>query len=122
VSPREAHYYYNHLWLEAVRSGPWKLAVRPQGDIFGKKEGGVKTPGLRLYNLSTDIGERTNVAAQFPDVVAKLKALAAHEAATLCDGSKDGPGVRPPGRVAKPSPLYPMVSGKKGKSNDDEAH
>ena len=115
---RDSYYYWRYN-LDAVRSGPWKLALRPQGDRVG---GGVKLPGMRLYNLSTDIGERTNVAAQFPEVVAKLKKLADHEAATLCDGSKDGPGVRPPGRVAKPSPLYPMGAGKKGKSHDDEAN
>ena len=26
-SPREAHYYFSGTRLEAVRSGPWKLAV-----------------------------------------------------------------------------------------------
>jgi arylsulfatase A len=29
-SPREAHYYFNGDRLEAVRSGPWKLDIRPQ--------------------------------------------------------------------------------------------
>ena len=119
VSPREAHYYYWRYGLEAVRSGPWKLALRPQGDGMG---GGVKLPGMRLYNLSTDIGERTNVAAQHPEIVKKLKALADHEAATLCDGSASGPGVRPPGRVDNPKPLYPMspTNEKNRKHRDEE--
>ncbi len=115
ASPREAHYYYWKYELQAVRSGPWKLALRPQDYSLGMKTGGVKTPGLRLYNLDTDIGERTNVTAQHPDVVARLKALADKEAATLCDDSSQGPGVRPPGRVAAPKPLYPMTN-KKGKN------
>jgi hypothetical protein len=55
------------------------------------------------------------VAAQHPDVVARLKALAGQEAARLCGDSSKAPGVRPPGRVTKPAPLYPMAS-KKGKT------
>jgi len=111
VSAREAHYFYLGYKLEAVRSGPWKLALGPQIYSMGMKTGGVKAPGLRLYNLETDIGETTDVAAQHPDVVKRLKALADHEAATLCDGSAKGPGVRPPGRVTDPKPLYPMLWG-----------
>ena len=120
VSPREAHYYYWRYQLQAVRSGPWKLALRPQDYSLGMKTGGVKTPGLRLYNLDTDIGERTDVAAQHPDVVARLKALADKEAATLCGDSNKGPGVRPPGRVEKHAPLYPMGNKKNGKTENSQ--
>lgn len=112
---RAAHFYYQGYRLQAVRSGPWKLALEPQGFSMGFKEDaehhGEHQPGLRLYNLVTDLGETTNVAAQHPEVVAKLKALAEHEAATLCDGSPKGPGVRPPGRVANPQFLYPVKPG-----------
>jgi uncharacterized sulfatase len=48
---------------QAVRVGDWK-AVRPQG-------GGP----LELYDLSRDIGESKNVAAEHPDVVAKIEAI-----------------------------------------------
>jgi arylsulfatase A len=105
VSPREAQYYYLGYKLQAVRSGPWKLALGPQDYSMGIKTGGVKEPGLRLYNLDTDIGERTNVAAQHPEVVQRLKRLADHEAATLCDGP-NGPGIRPPGYVENPHFLF----------------
>ena len=47
---------------------------------------GVHEPGLRLYNLQRDLGEQTNVAAEYPEVVQKLKRLADKQAATLCDG------------------------------------
>ena len=111
ISPREAHYYYNLYNLEAVRSGKWKLALKPQQFSMGFRENsgqfGVHEPGLRLYNLNTDIGETTDVAAQFPDIVAKLKALADKQAASLCDGSANGPGVRPPGKVSNPKFLNP---------------
>jgi arylsulfatase A len=114
-SPREAHYYFHGYNLDAVRVGPWKLALRPQGFSMGFKETttqhGESKPGLRLYNLATDVGETTEVAAQYPAVVARLKSLAAKEAATLCDGSPRGAGVRAPGRVAHPSFLYPVNAG-----------
>ncbi len=112
VSAREAHYFYLGYKLQAVRSGPWKLALGPQGYSAGFKEDtthqGEHKSGLRLYNLVADIGETTDVAAQQPEVFQKLKALADHEAASLCDGSPKGSGVRPPGRVDNPQFIYPV--------------
>ncbi len=105
-------YYYLGYQLQAVRSGPWKLALKPQDYSANYKENaehhGEHQPGLRLYNLVTDIGEQTNVVAQFPEVVQKLKALADHEEATLCGGPRR-PGVRPPGYVATHQFLYPVT-------------
>jgi len=106
-SPREAHYYFNGNRLEAVRSGPWKLAIAPQKEQTGKKPdpADAKEPFTpRLYNLDTDIGERTDVAAQNPDVVKRLEGFVATMDADL--GVKGlGPGVRPPGKVQNPKPL-----------------
>jgi arylsulfatase A len=54
-SPHESFFYtYGGM---AVRSGKWKL---------------VKGRQSALYDLSKDIGERKNVAAQFPEVVQEL--------------------------------------------------
>jgi arylsulfatase A-like enzyme len=105
-SPREAHYYFSGNRLEAVRSGPWKLAIAPQSEGMGKKAGGdPKQPfAPRLYNLDSDVGELTDVAAQHPDVVKRLEDLAAQMDADL-GIAKQGPGVRPPGKVAAPKPL-----------------
>ena len=119
LSSREAHYYYRGYKLEAVRSGQWKLALEPQTYSMGFKENaeqhGEKEPGLRLYNLVVDIGETTNVAERYPEVVKRLKALADKESAILCNGSEKGPGVRESGRVANPQLLYPAnVLPKKG--------
>jgi arylsulfatase A len=107
-SPREAHFYYRGYKLEAVRSGPWKLALGPQGEAMGQAKGGsdAAAAGMRLYNLDAEIGERTNVAAEHPEVVKRLKALADAMAAELGDG-KPGPGVRPPGQVENPAVLIP---------------
>lgn len=108
---REAQYYYLGWQLQAVRVGPWKLALCPQKLSMGIKTGGVSTPGLRLYNLDTDIGEQTNVAAEHPHVVKRLKAFAEHQKETFCDDSSTGPGVRPPGWVAHPKYLVHVRPG-----------
>ena len=97
-SPREAHYYFAGYNLQAVRQGPWKLALAAQP---GTADG---TPP-RLYNLNTDIGEKTDVAAQHPDVVGKLKALAAKMDAEI--GGKAPSARRPAGTVTNPRTLYP---------------
>jgi hypothetical protein len=64
----------------------------------------------RLYNLDKEIGERTNVAAQNPEIVAKLTALAEKMKADI--GKAGGPASRPAGKVQNPQPLYPS-EGKK---------
>lgn len=110
-SPREAQYYFNGTSLEAVRSGPWKLAIKKQNDPASHPATATTEgpSGPRLYNLDTDIGETSNVAAENPDVVKKLKELIARMDADLGAG-RTGPGVRPPGRVADPKPLLKRVA------------
>lgn len=64
-------FHYPHKWkaydledidfLSAVRMGDWKLVYR------------IKTGALELYNLSTDIEEAHDVAAQYPGITAKLR-------------------------------------------------
>jgi arylsulfatase A-like enzyme len=53
--------FHERGFQQAVRMGNWK-ALRPQ-------------PGrpLELYNLKTDLGEKHNVAAQNPEVLAKIE-------------------------------------------------
>ena len=53
--------FHERGFQQAVRMGDWK-AVRPAAGA-----------ALELYHLSTDIGEQHNVAAQHPEVVAKLE-------------------------------------------------
>jgi arylsulfatase A-like enzyme len=104
-SPREAHYYFNGNRLEAVRSGRWKLAVAPQREDISQPQPPDKGPFRpRLYDLDADIGETTDVAAGHPEVVKRLQGLVARMDADLGAAGR-GPGVRPPGRVARPRPL-----------------
>ncbi len=106
-SPRGVQYYFDGNELEAVRQGPWKLAIAPQREENrpkGQPQPYSQSPFPKLYNLDTDIGETTDVAPQNPDVVKNLQALIPAMAADL--GVKGtGPGVRPPGTVADPKPL-----------------
>jgi len=104
-SPREAHYYFDGWNLEAVRQGPWKLAIAPQAETMGKGTSDDAKITPRLYNLDADIGERTNLADKHPEIVAKLQALAAKMDAEI--GGKSPAARRPPGVVEKPVTLYP---------------
>ena len=105
-SAREAHYYFAGYNLQAVRQGRWKLAMSPQPEGMGKQE--AKTPtGMRLYDLDAEISEQTDVAAQHPEVVAKLKALADKISAEI--GGKEPTARRPAGEVKGAKTLYPTI-------------
>jgi arylsulfatase A-like enzyme len=106
---REAHYYFRGTDLEAVRDGRWKLAVTPQAEGVGKPPAMVPASmdAPRLYDLDADVGERIDVAAAHPEVVERLRGLAARMRAELC-GPKS-PGRRPAGEVAAPAFLYPVA-------------
>ena len=106
-SPREAHYYFRGYNLEAVRQGPWKLAVAPQPETMGKgtlPDASGSAP--RLCNLDAEIGERTNLAEQHPDIVQRLQALADRMSREI--GGTHPIARRPPGLVANPKTLYPV--------------
>lgn len=57
---------------QSVRVGDWKL-VRQNLNTRGKQ---AKSPTTELYNLAKDPFETTDVAAQHPDILAKLSAIA----------------------------------------------
>ncbi len=98
-SPREAHFYFAGTSLQAVRAGPWKLAIARQNEGMGLRSKPAPDPFAPvLYNLDEDIGERTDVAAKHPGVVKRLQDLAARMDADL-GITGTGPGVREPGRV-----------------------
>ncbi|MBM3359628.1 MAG: arylsulfatase [Betaproteobacteria bacterium] len=110
-SPREAHYYFSGYNLQAVRQGAWKLALAAQAESMGKAvshDATNQTP--RLYNLDQEIGERTNLAGQHPEIVARLKALAAKMDAEI--GGKNPSARRPAGETANPQVLYPTEADK----------
>jgi arylsulfatase A len=113
-APRPAHYYFAGYNIQAVRQGPWKLALMTQGSA--RNRGSVDDDAKvnpRLYNLDTEIDERTNLADQHPDIVAKLTALA--HAMTIEIGGNEPKARRPAGEVANPQTLYPSDPEGRGK-------
>lgn len=119
-SQREAHYYYAGYNLQAVRQGPWKLALAPQPETMGKgtaTDASGKAP--RLYNLDMEIGEQTNLAAKHPEVVAKLQALADKKSAEI--GGNAPTARRPAGTVEHPQVLYPSEGNQRGAKQPKQA-
>ena len=89
-TPHEAFFYYMRDELRAVRSGKWKLVVKPLED--GKPA---------LYDLESDISESNNLASENPDVVMRLQVLLDKCREDIGDSLTDctGKNRREPGRV-----------------------
>jgi arylsulfatase A-like enzyme len=109
-SPHEAlYFYYGRNDLEALRAGKWKLVFPHEYASLTGEPGRDGRPsgysrlkcGLELYDLENDIGERNDVAANNPDVVERLEALAERARDDLGDSltDREGKNRRPPGRV-----------------------
>ena len=115
-SPRETHYYFRGYELEAVRQGPWKLAITPQAQSMGlpiAPDALSKQP--RLYHLDNDIAETTDLAAQNPETVERLLVVAREMQAEI--GGANPKARRPAGVVEQPTTLDPAESAlRKGKS------
>lgn len=105
-SPREAHFYFHGYNLQAVRQGPWKLALVPQPESMGIATPADTSTNPRLYNLDAEIGEKTNLADKHPEIVAQLKALGEKLDAEI--GGKSPSSRRPAGEVVNPKTLYPF--------------
>ena len=110
ASPQEAYFMYYGRELQAMRMGKWKLhfphryrtmAGRPGGS------GGIPTDysqakiGLALFDLSSDIGETTDVKDDYPEVLKKMQDLADDMRTDLGDSltKVDGEGLRSPGKL-----------------------
>ena len=65
-------YFYFHA--AGVRLGKWKY-LKAQAAFHGYAVENDRKKVEELYDLETDLGERTNLAAKFPKKVAELKAL-----------------------------------------------
>jgi arylsulfatase len=130
-TPHEALFFYAGRELHAVRSGRWKLHFphpyittlaepgkggKPSGwgtyqaksitqsgiDGIASRHGGKVVPlELSLFDLDADPGETKNLAAQHPDIVARLSKLAEPVRKELGDAltGVTGAGVRKAGWV-----------------------
>jgi arylsulfatase A-like enzyme len=129
TAPHEFLYFYSGTALHAVRSGPWKLhfphpylttaaepgrggkpsnwgKLAPRSITQSGVEGIASRHGYRveqlplsLFNLDDDVGETRNLAAQHPDIVARLSAAAEAIRRDLGDSLQNvkGSGLRAPG-------------------------
>lgn len=112
-APREAHFYFSGNNLQAVRQGPWKLAIEAQAELKGKEQDQESKKSPRLYNLAQEISEKTDLADQHPEIVARLRALADKMNSEI--GGKSPSQRRPPGEVENPVTLYPSEAKVKNK-------
>lgn len=98
-SPHAVLPYYFGDDLEAVRVGRWKLHVLRHEPADGEV--------LELYDLDTDVGETTDLAADRPDVVAELRVAVADVRRRCGDAHTGEPGQdqRSIGTVDDPQPL-----------------
>lgn len=114
VNPHEAYFYYYFQGdLQAVASGDghWKLYLPHSYRTLAGHPGGTngipvkyqpaKISVPELYDLQNDLGETTDVAAQHPEIVQRLLALAEQARDDLGDTftQRVGHGLREPGRV-----------------------
>jgi arylsulfatase A-like enzyme len=77
-SPRKDFYYYFRDKIFAVRSGRWKVHFLKRNlGPKGKPRNAVRCQPPELYDLSQDPGERSNVAAEHPEIVERLAKAAA---------------------------------------------
>ncbi|BCU77931.1 arylsulfatase [Luteolibacter sp. LG18] len=122
-APHEALFFYYHgNDLESMRSGKWKLEfARSYSSLAGKPPGKdgkavpytqVKIPAAQLYDLDADPGERSDLAAARPEVVARLSALADRQREELGDELVKRPGTarRAPGKTTAVS-VFPSDAG-----------
>lgn len=72
TSPQQVIYYFKGDKLDAVRRGKWKY-IFSNHNIPGRKALNTIIP--ELYDLEVDVGEKFNVAQEFPEVVKELQEL-----------------------------------------------
>ena len=97
-SPTEVFYYYVRNTLQAVRSGKWKLRVPHAPDAvwerFYRDGDFLKVTSPMLYDLEVDLGETKDLAAEHPEVVARLLKHVQSARQDIGDGEHIGAGAR----------------------------
>jgi uncharacterized sulfatase len=81
-SGRGELFYYWDSELRAVREGRYKLHFITSG-AYGEGEPRTEHAAPRLFDLAEDPGERFDIAADHPDVVARLTAVADAHRSTI---------------------------------------
>ncbi len=76
---REATVHHSINGSFSIRQGKWKLELCPGSGGWSKPRPGeakkLNLPAVQLYDLSKDIGEKTNLCKEHPEIVKHLSAL-----------------------------------------------
>ncbi len=76
---REAIVHHSINGSFSIRQANWKLELCADSGGWSEPKPGTKSatelPPLQLYDLASDIGETTNVQAEHPEIVARLRTL-----------------------------------------------
>jgi arylsulfatase A len=108
--------YFAQDELHGVRDRQWKLILPHTYRTLAGKPGGTggkpakyesAQAGLELYDMKNDRSETRNVAAEHPEIVARLSAAADAWRADLGDKltKNQGKGVRPSGKLSDGEPM-----------------
>jgi arylsulfatase A-like enzyme len=102
-SPHAWYAYYVTDQLKAIRTEKWKLYLPLEKNIgmWGEDYGPCEA---KLYHLASDMCEKQDVSAEYPDKVAELMTLAGMARKWIGDMDKPTPNTRPAGFVEKPIP------------------
>ncbi|MCH1435830.1 MAG: sulfatase-like hydrolase/transferase, partial [Acidimicrobiales bacterium] len=105
-SPRSTFAYFNQSHLEAIRDNRYKLRLVAN-------DGQTRAPVTELYDLHTDIDERTDIARNHPEIVARLTSAADALRTELGDAmtGEIGRACRPVGLVEDGRPLSRVDDG-----------
>ena len=124
-SPVDTHYYYFQAHLQAVRDRRYKLILprpaRPPWQAGGRFNLGgqsVDITAIELYDLKHDIGEKTNVAAQHPEVVEHLLKKVEQARADIGDYNQKGANCRTDAHWAGPRSKWLAKHGIQAGSNE----
>ena len=114
VSPRRTFAYFSanvdpaapsRARLNAVREGSWKYYLKAQRFRLVNSEVDTDVQAGALFDLASDLGETTDVAANHPEIVGRMRALAERLADELGDVDRAGWAVRRAAYVDTAAPL-----------------
>ncbi len=77
-------YWHGMNGFQAIRVGDWKLFLDRRGAKLPRQGGGKRgTGGPALFNLATDVEERTDLSARHPEKVREMRELAERRLADI---------------------------------------
>ena len=100
-TPYEVLYYYHQDQLQAIRSGPWKMFLPVNATNAHPHFNKTQKPATLLFNVVEDIACKNDVAAEHPEVIARLNRFVKQARADLGDRGLRGKGQRAIGKAER---------------------